>query len=223
MVAGKMYLAAKRKPYKPKKKVATIAYVNRAIHRNIENKFDYGSLVTPFASVGNTWTEQAFGLVNRGTEVRQRIGNSITVKSIQLEMVIVGGAVNSVADDARNTIRMVLASWDGDSNTPLGTASWSMNYPIRSTLGPTASNMLKKYYDKYITLTSTGADDTGYIAGVRKVSYYKYFKKGYKMNFSDATADYPDKKLVLSMISDSGVIPNPGVTNGYWVITYEDA
>lgn len=223
MPAGKMILAAKRRPYKPKKKVATIAYVNRAIHKNIENKFDYGALNATFASVGNTWTELAFGLVNRGTEVRQRIGNSITVKSIQLEMVIVGGAVNSVADDARNTIRMVLASWDGASNAPLGTATWNMNYPIRSTLGPTGSSMLKKYYDKYITLTSPGPDDTGYIPGMRKVSYYKYFKKGYKMDFADATADYPDKRLILSMISDSALVPNPGVTNGYFVITYEDA
>lgn len=220
MPAGKLKLAAKAKP---KKKLATVAYVNKAIHKNIENKFHYGTLVTPFASVTSTWSEQAFGLIGRGTEVNRRIGNSITVKSIQLEMVIVGGAVNSVADDARNTIRMVLASWDGDSNTPLGTATWNMDYPIRRTLGPTASNMLKKYYDKYITIPSIGPDDTGYVAGMRKVSYYKYFKKGYKMNFADATENYPDKRLILSMISDSGVVPNPGVTNGYYVITYEDA
>lgn len=208
---------------KPKKKLATVAYVNKAIHKNIENKFDYGALATVFTSIGSTWSELPFGLIGRGTEVNKRIGNSITVKSIQLEMVIVGGAVNSVADDARNTIRMVLASWDGDTNQPLGTASWSMDYPIRSTLGPSANNMIKKYYDKYITLPSPGPDDTGYIPGMRKVSYYKYFKKGYKMNFADATADHPDKKLILSMISDSSVIPNPGVTNGYFVITYEDA
>ena len=220
MPAGKLKLAAKAKP---KKKLATVAYVNKAIHKNIENKFHYGTLVTPFASVTSTWIEQAFGLIGRGTEVKRRIGNSITVKSIQLEMVIVGGAVNSVADDARNTIRMVLASWDGDSNTPLGTATWNMDYPIRRTLGPTASNMLKKYYDKYITIPSIGPDDTGYMPGMRKVSFYKYFKKGYKMNFADSTENYPDKRLILSMISDSGVVPNPGVTNGYYVITYEDA
>lgn len=221
MPAGKMYLAKKAKP---KKKVATIAYVNRAIHKNIENKFDYGSLaIAPFTSVTTTWSERSFGLVARGTEVRQRIGNSITVKSLQLEMVLVGGTTNSIADDARNTLRIVLASWDGDTNTPLGTASWNMDYPLRSTLGPTTSNMLKKYYDKYMTITSGGADDTGYIPGMRKISYYKYFKKGYKMNFADATADYPDKRLILSMISDSGAIPNPGVTSGYFVITYEDA
>lgn len=221
MPAGKKTLAARAKP---KKKVATVAYVNRAIHKNIENKFAYGSLVVaPFISVTTTWSEQAFGLIGRGTEVNRRIGNSITVKSIQLEMVLVGGANNSIVDDVRNTIRIILASWDGDTNTPLGTASWNMDYPLRSTLCPSASNMLKKYYDKYITITSGGADDTGYIPGMRKVSYYKFFKKGFKMNFADATENYPDKRLILSMISDSSTIPNPGVTSGYFVITYEDA
>lgn len=208
---------------KPKKKVATVEYVKKAIHKNIENKFDYGSMaVAPFTSIGTSWVEQAFGLVGRGTEVNKRIGNSITVKSIQLEMVLVGGATDNIADDAYNTVRIVLAAWDCET-TPLGAASWNMNYPLRSTLCPTTSSMLKKYYDKYITIPSVGAGTIGVTPGMRKVSYYKYFKKGFKMNFADASADYPDKKLILSMISDSQLPPNPGVTNGYWVITYEDA
>lgn len=213
-----------KKGYYPKKKYVTKREMYKAIHRNVENKIQYGSMLTKFNSIGNTWNEQIFNKIEQGPAVNKRIGNTITIKSIEFNGVITGGASGTFIDDVYNMVRIVIALWDGNDDTPLGTASWSVDYPLRRCLSPTGSTLIKKLYDKYIPLQSVGYDGTeGILPGVRKFKYYKYFKKGAKVTYSDNTKDYPDRRLIMSAISDSSVAPSPGFIAGYWVITYEDA
>lgn len=206
------------------KKYVTKREMYKAIHKNIENKIAYGTMVSHFNSIGSTWNEQVFNKIEQGTVLNKRIGNVITIRSIEFNGVITGGASGTFVDDVYNMVRIVIALWDGNDDTPLLTASWSSDYPLRKSLSPTASTLIKKLYDKYIPLPAQGYDGTeGVIPGVRKFKYYKYFKKGVKVTFSDNTKDYPDKRLILSAISDSSLAPSPGFISGYWVITYEDA
>lgn len=227
MPMGKMGVASKGKtPYRSRgKKYVTKKQLYRAIHSNIENKIISDRLVTNFSSVSNTWSELPIMLVAQGTGNNQRIGNQIRLKSIELNGVIAQGSSASPADDIYNVMRIVIAAWSGSTvTTPLQSAAVGLDAVIRRTNAP--QGLLKKYHDKYIPLTVASTTDNagnGYCPNLRKFKYFKVFKKPLLIDFGAATTLTPDKRVIVSMLSDSFGIPNPGFITGYWAVSYEDA
>lgn len=223
MPAGKIVRVTKTTPQK--KAYVTKQQMYKAIHKNIENKMNYDRMVGNFGSVGSTWLEQTTSAVAQGTGNNQRIGNQIRIRSIEINGVIAQGSQEFATDDPWNTMRIVLALWAGGTvSTPLGTAAFDMNTPLRRTNCP--QGLMKKYYDKYVPLTVVSTEKgggDGYAPGLRKFKFFKIFKKGLLIDFGDATTTRPDKRLIISMISDSFVVTNPGFLQGFWAVSYEDA
>lgn len=213
----------KRKIYG--KRYVTRKQLYKAIHNNIENKILTERMVTNYSSVSNTWSESSLMLIPQGIGNNQRIGNQIRIRSLEVNGIIAEGSSGSPADDIYNVMRIVIALWSGSTvTTPLQTAATSLDACIRRTNAP--QGLLKKYYDKYIPLTVASTTDNagnGYCPNLRKFKYYKIFKKGLLIDFGNSGTLTPDKRLIMSMITDSFGIPNPGFITGYWAISYEDA
>lgn len=198
-----------KRGYKKKGRVATRGYVAKMIHRNIENKKVVANMPATFPAIGNAWVEVPFGDVAQGITNNTRIGRHISIRAIQIKLVL-------YAPDTYNTIRLIVALFDGSGGTPLATAAATINSLITTDSGSQAK-CIKKYLDQYIPMTPATSD------ALRVVDYYKKFKKSIQVTYGDDTITYPDKRLFISMISDSIAAPHPTVAAGYAVCTYEDA
>lgn len=217
----------RRRRYRKGGRIATKRFVYRAIHKNIENKMVTSSLTQLFNSISNAWIERDICTLAAGTSEGTRVGDRVTVKSIEIKGVIAQGSNETALDDPYNNVRMVIGLYDTAGATPLATnpsGAITINTPFRP--GWVCDTLRKKYLDKYIPLqitsTEKGGGD-GYTPGVRTIRYYKRFKRGLQISWSDSTANYPKSRLMLAFISDSSAIPNPGIISGYCVVTYEDA
>lgn len=200
--------------------------VKNIIDRNVENKQTTGNMVSSFSSLTSTWTEIDPTNIIQGTSGNTRIGRKIKVKGLEIKCVISSGANELLTDDPYNVVRIVIGIWNGSGGaSPLGTALTTIDAPIRKQLG-TRNFLIKKLLDRYVTLmvtsTEKGGGD-GYTAGLRLFKYYHKFRKPLTITWGDDTATYPDRRLIISMVSDSSAITNPGVIRGYFVMSYEDA
>jgi len=200
------------------------AYVAKAIDRNIENKHLGDSLDNTFDSLPNTWTELNVCNPAQGDTAQSRTGRQIKIKSIEIRGVIVQASVESALDEPYNTVRVVLGLYN-TSDTPLADSGTTIDGFVTTNLS-TRAYLIKKYLDKYIAMgvssTEKGGGD-GYAPTVRTFKYFKRFKKPIVVMYGDDTTDYPNKRLILSMVSDSSVVPNPGFYHGYYLCTFEDA
>jgi len=226
---GKMSRAKGTSTKKVPKAVKT--YVNRSISRNIQNKQVTFALpdLADFDSIPNTWTEYDFVTsISQGEADGQRIGREIKLKSLRVKGVITGGQNENLLDDPYNVVRMVLGEYNNDSSSPLATYSVGINYDISKKLeNGVSSVLLKKHLDKYMTFEAAcnekGGGD-GYTGQVKQFSIHKRFKGGLTVRYpADGNQTNPSRRLILSMISDSGTQPNPGVIAGYATLTFEDA
>lgn len=208
----------KRKTYKKRKPVskAVVSYVNRTISRNVEKKFYPIQLTNEFSSISTTWVEEDTCAVAQGVSYGGRIGNKIRITSFELQ-----GVISTQAADNYNTIRIVLALWEqGAGTSPLATLgnappTYGVDSPIKTKYG-TKGLMLRKFWDKYILLEEgTGKS--------KCLNYYKKFKKPIEIQYGDNTTTYPSKRLILSVISDSGAVTHPYMSAGYFITNFEDA
>lgn len=212
------YRTFKRKPkYVPR---PVKAFVKKAIAKNIENKFRTEQATTNFSSIGNAWVEVDLTDMAQGGGIGQRIGNEIKLKAFSLRGTLVGGQNNLATDDNRNTVRIVLALWDASSVTPLQTNGAGLNTYIGKRTN-VSKGLLKKYIDKIIELPTAGRDSTGYLPAMKMVKMFVKLNSFVKYYGSASTAD--NKKLILSIITDSALVSHPGFTNGYHTMFYEDA
>lgn len=188
-----------------------------------EKKCIVNPLDATFSSVANAWIElDVAGGITQGTNFGQRDGRRIMLRSIEIKGVIIQGSAESAVDDAWNCLRMVLGVYTGQTATPLTTAAATINTPITRELY-TRNFLKKKLIDKYFALpvmsTEKGQGD-GYAPGLRS---YKYFKKlNMLVDYGDDTATYPSIRLILSMVSDSIAVVNPGWTYGYILTKFSD-
>lgn len=200
-------------------------YVSKAIDRSIEDKIQYSSLVTDFSSVGNAWIERSMNQIQQGNEMWNRIGRSIKVKAIEMKGIIAQGSAESATDDAYNVMRVVIGLYNNKSLTPLASGGATLDIPISQRL-VSNGQLLRKYMDKYIPLevssTEQGEGD-GYTPSLRSFKYYKRFKKPIYITYNGTQTTDANKYLMIAMLSDSAGIPNPGVINGWWKLTFEDA
>lgn len=202
-------------------------YVEARFDANQEDKRSLFYLQDTFASVGNAWIELLLNGPPQGTQAGNRTGNRIRLRSIELKGFLVQGSNELVTDDAWNEFRMVLGLYSGASNVPLADAAVPLGGALDPAVMPARARLLRKYVDKWIpmnvTSTEQGAGD-GYTPSVQVVSYKKSFgKRGIVITFGDDTTTYIDKRLILSMTSDSAAVTNPGFTHGYVLVKYEDA
>lgn len=225
MGMGKIYKVPFKRGRKAKVAPAVKTYVSKAIDRSVEDKMNALSLTSAFSSVGTAWVEQQLTSIAQGDTQVARTGRRIKIRSVELNGVIAGAGFETAADDAYNVVRLVLGLYTGQSTTPLATAVADRNLPITKS-AQTRGCLIKKYVDKFIPLEITSSEKgngDGYAPQLKRVKFYKHWKKGMTINWGDDSTDYPDKRIVLSMASDSGAVVHPGFVAGFWKIMFEDA
>lgn len=212
MPMGKIYKYTKKSTKKQEPTMAIKKYVNNAIYKNMEFKYSACVITSIFSSIPTTWVESDLTSVNQGDTGVTRDGSQIQVHAVQIDAVLSNG-------DNRNTIRVILALWDHTSDSPLAdNAAGIDSIIIKQNINGYTDGMIRKYVDQYITFTEPydGGDD------IKRFKYYKRFKKPLLIRFSTGGTTN-SKRLILSMISDSGAVPNPGVINGHAHILFTDA
>lgn len=171
-------------------------FVRKAIRRTAEIKRVSLSPTTTFSSIGASWVETDLTDITQGVLVSNRIGNEVTLTGLHLNATLVGGQVNSVTDDSRNIIRMVIALWEGNAGqTPLATAGATINSDIRAD-ATTGNGLIRKYVDKVIELKSPGVDSSGYMPAVFHVK--KFLRLRSKIKYMSATSSTAQRRLVVS-------------------------
>lgn len=193
-------------------------YVKRTLNRNIEMKYKNTLSTVSFASISNSWTELNLTDISQGDSVIHRSGRELMIKAFHLNGILVGGQSNLATDDNRNIVRVVLGLWD--NSTPLTTAGADINSYIAPKQAQGAG-LVKKYIDMIIPLVSQGQDSTGYMPAMRKIN--KFLKMSRKIQYSADTSTSSNTFLVLSMISDSSAVSNPGFVQGSIKIFFQDA
>lgn len=220
---GKLY---KQKSNNKKKVTKSVKnYVARKFDAMVEDKRISTALPYAFGSIGSTWNERTLFQVTQGVHNYERVGNRIRVKSIEIKGVISQASAESALDEPFNVIRIVLGHYRGSVLTPLTAGGATLNTPITKH-DNTGQTLIKKYMDKYIPLTVVSTEKgggDGYTPSLKQVKYYKRFKKGKIIEFMDNTTGTYNGMMVLSMLSDSGAIPNVGFVAGYILVTFEDA
>lgn len=201
-----------------RRKLARI--IQSTILRNAETKYMEDPMPSTFASIGNNWVELKVSNVGVGTAGNSSIGDQIRVKSFMFYGYIQSGAAGGITDDSYNFIRIVLALWDPwATDTPMQTSGSLLAHPaIRK---DNDEHLLKRYVDRTFIIRGS-QDDTGYIPGFKKVKYYKRWKGAGLLLRAGRLASFQRPKLILSMISDSAAVPNPGFVTGQWRIKYKD-
>lgn len=195
-------------------------YVNKAIAKQVETKFVNNTLPTAFSSIGNTWVEQDMTAIAQGAGIAQRNGHEVKITGFNLRGTLVGGQSNLATDDNRNTVRIILATWDASSAGPLAANGATIDsYISKNTT--VSRGLIKKHIDKIIELPTAGRDSTGYLPAIKLVKFFKKLRTFIRYYGSASTND--NKKLILSMISDSAAVSNPGFTQGYYSVFFEDA
>lgn len=187
-----------------------------------EKKYAGTTLGNSFSSISSSWSELMMCGPIQGVNFSERIGRKIRISGYEVRGVLTEGSVDGIADDIYNNVRIVIGLYNAGSQFPLTDASTSINHPIESMLN-TKGRLIKKYYDKYIGLTTTGKGATGYCPTMKSITIRKFFKKPIVVEYGTDTNVYGDKMLIMSMISDSIGVPNPGFTCGYFRVWYTDS
>lgn len=192
------------------------AALKRQITQIQETKYAAEYLSNVFAAITGAWnTWDPIANIVEGTDIfDERIGRRIAVTEFFMYGMLVGGCSNIAADDKYNCVR-ITGVVTGDNN-PMGAAT------INDIVGKRMEGIEveRKFLDKYIVLNTVGSDSTGYIPNVRLVKIYKKFKKPIIIDFSQGNV--PNKKIIISAISDSGLVPSPGFTVGHIAVHYKD-
>lgn len=207
MVSGKIYRASKKTPAT----IATKKYVNQRIKANQEHKYKADTLTT-LSSINNAWIEVDLTNIAQGDSATSRDGADIILESIEINAVVANG-------DDNNVVRMIIAIWDNTTQVPLADGGGNIDsvLTLANVNGYTAG-MSKKLYDQYILLD---VPFTG--ATVQKpIKYYYRFKNGLKIHYTTG-ASTGSKKIILSMISDSIAVANPGITHGFAKVVFTDS
>ena len=148
------------------------------------------------------------------------------MKSLFFKRVIAQGSSQLLTDDAYNVVRIVVAVWKGNTGqTPMTSAGAAMNTPLIQ-VALNGMDLERVLMDKYIPLTVTGNEKgsgDGYTPMLKNVQFYHKWTKAQNIYFGDNGNLLPDRRVVVSMLSDSAGSPNPGFLCGYLLARWEDA
>lgn len=199
MAAGKNIYTVKSVPLPVKK------YVKREIKKNVENKMIVWNAAAQFNFLTTAWTELDVSAIGQGTGLIQRVGRQVKLQSLEINMLL-----DRV--DATQTFRVIIGLYSGQVVTPLQTAGVTMNTVVTRN---NQNGLIKKYLDKYIVCDATQRS-------IANFKYYKYYKRPIQITWAQDAAQ-PDKKLIVSIISDSGAAAHPFSSYGRLVLRFEDA
>lgn len=194
--------------------------VKSEISKAVETKFTTANTSTSFASISTNWSEVDLTNIGQGVTATTRVGQEIDLRGVRINGVMVGGQTNVALDDNRNIVRIVLALWDTKTATPCQTNGVTLSALLNNKV-PSGTGLIKKYMDRIITLNSPGRDSTGYMPAQRYIKIYKRLAR--KIKYSTTAGTTAQTKLVLSMLSDSVAVPNPGFVSGDLSVYFDDA
>ncbi len=157
-----------------------------------------------------------------GTGMGQRVGNRVHVHKVKAKFALQAG-------DNVNNLRIIFFSFkkrpyiptvaDGVAAIFCGVTSASSQYTA-----PVDDRMINVYHDSTHSLWYAPVDGSS----ATSVSHYKNVEIMFKPNRivewdANSTASGLSSDIYLMMISDSGVVANPGATAGYTQVWYTDA
>lgn len=198
------------------------SYVDKIIRSHAEKKYLHWNLPTSFGSINTSWTELNMSSISSGTDNDEFIGREYRIKKIYFYGYLQGGQTGDIGDDANNFVRIIVAHWSsGAGLTPCTSQAITLNTQVQKNLYP--QHLKKKYFDRLISLTSPGVDvtDGAFIPARKKIKYMHVFR-GPGLRIRILADGAQQSRLFLSMLSDSGVIPNPGFVSGHIQMQYYD-
>lgn len=217
---------AKSKKYKVTKSAVSVPvkkYVKYQIQKTAEHKSAYWDMNASFATIGSAaWSNINFlAGISTSVDVNRRIGNKIHIDGIEIVGQLIGGQTDSAYDDIFDTVRFVVSLWDSNSaiTNPLQTNGVNLCTPITKN-NITGTGLIRKYYDKYFTLSASAGTSGGYLPQMKQIK--KYVKVNRDIEFTGSTAGSAQEKLLVSCLSDSAGAPNPYFINGYMRMTWTD-
>ncbi len=160
--------------------------------------------------------------IGTGTGMGQRVGNRVHVHRVKAKFALQAG-------DNVNNLRIIFFSWkkrpyvptvaDGVAAIFGGITSGSGQYSA-----PIDDRIVKVYHDSMHSLFYSPVDGST----ATSVSHYQDVSIEFKPNKivewdSNSTASGLSSDIYLLMISDSGVVANPGATHGYTQLWYTDS
>lgn len=174
-------------------------------------------LTTSFGSIGNVWIIEDSCLLAAGTDISQRIGRAVTIQSLDVDGLLVGGQVNGALDDNYNVARLVVFL----GRPGLVSADWA-GRTFDDPVNPGVEGVTRVLHDSQIILRVPAADSVGYIPAVARVQ--RHIKAGVKAYYGSAASSVPTAgdSLFFALITDSSAVPNPGFTHGYYRLNFSD-
>jgi len=164
------------------------------------------NVVTNYSSIGSAaWIVNDVVQIAAGTGEQERNRSAIKVGTIHFNGTLVGGQSNSVADDAYNTVRVMIVR----ASESLVAADWnavSLNDPPLRIAFPKIREILS---DKRYVISSYGPDSVGYMVRAMDTKCTVPVNDTFYWYTSAATT-HENESIFLCMRSDSGVAPNPG-------------
>lgn len=182
--------------------------VYNMIEKKKERKQFSQALTTNFGSVGNTWAEvDVMSTIAQGDTVYSRDGAQIMIHSFLIRGILAAG-------DTTNVLRLVVALWDSATATPCATLGNTIDTVINRDV-PGGAGLIRKYIDRYICIDTVDS----LLVPIR--IFWRFFRP-LRVHFAGAAATTAHRKLIISLISDSGVVAHPGFTHGVWYVGFKD-
>jgi len=197
------------------------------LQKTVENKvIDYtsqdnnsGSTVPdPISTTGNTYLAFLRN-AQAGTDGDQRIGNKITLMSQTLRGTI--RAPSGTLDEQQNHVRLLIVEnigWTGLSDLALDDVLQFGSFALHGSqvfMSPYKTNAAenkryKVHYDRTFSMNKT---DKGYFDFKKRIVYGTKANRGKVVTFAGPLESLPNNhRLVMFVISDSGVTNHPDIT-----------
>ena len=196
---------------KVKKNTRQIRKLTNAQKNYVDNFLNY-----PVNGLAGTIVNMGLNTISQGNALSQRIGDKITVKSIQLNC-FVQNALSTLAVDAFNNIRIIVLqiSQPNLTATPLAVTDFLEITNYMSLYKKRPQYKFKVLYDKHCL---TNAQNAGGATWQPVDSFRKHFKvnvpfpKGLDVTYAPGTTTPITNNIKVLLISDSLAIPHPSIT-----------
>lgn len=213
----------RKKPYKKIRRSNASLGVVRMVRPELKKGFQ---LMTTMGldSVGTAWREyDIVGQIIPGAGVNSRVGRRIEIHSCRFRGILTGGATGGgPVDEYYNNIRLMIYTMKQNKTaalTPAATAGYVINTPLNKLYMPGLEKVL---YDRFIGMTNQPWAANSCSPATREVDMYKKFKNPILCNFTGDLINYNQFQIYVSMVTDSGAVPHPGFTSGYFEVSYYD-
>ncbi len=229
---GNKMTIGRRMRYKPRARTLAkrVARLSKKVYAQSQMCFiDRQTQLTGISSSGYTqydWTGQ--GMISDGTERDERIGNKITVKSLQLRFRVsyATGSVLSTSDQFNRVRMIVFVIKDINNTSPPGITDVLQSNEVDSFYKKDSEVKYTILYDHMWNLQNpvypvkTGVGDTppSTLIAVQSVAYPPFksvkhtikFPKGLALHYKGAPATQPILNSIgIALISDSSVPGHP--------------